>query len=1126
MATEQPGSFVFYDPSGARWKHVSRIAQTAFLGFALLLALFFLVGVSLPQLPVLGLPQVAPVVRLELGNMGGGARRVPKNVPYRIARPKEPVRYVHSFSPVIHPKTAAQAVDGKPLVWGFYVNWDPASMVSLRLHLNHLTHLLPEWLVLQNAKGDVDDQTDSTVVAIAKQANLPIYPMLTNYRNGDWQAGDVRKILHDPNRSRDLIENIRSNLAEHGFAGINVDLEQASAKDRLLLVRFMQNLTQTLHRSGYVVSEDVPVDDEAYDLKALAASVDFLVPMIYDEHYQTGEPGPVASQTFFDDQLDKLVKVIPPGKLVAAFGNYGYDWAIGGRGGAEVAFGDVMTAAAQTGQAVQWDKQTENPVLRYSANNQQHEIWFLDAVTAGNEISDVHDAGIRGLGLWRLGAEDPGLWLVLDRNTWPAQNFDVSTLARLPADQGPPRHFGSGEILRVTQTPKDGSRTVIAPPSDQDDWSEQYHSYPTPFVIAHTGALPEKVLCLSFDDGPDNQYTPAILNILKERHVPATFFVIGVNAEQFPALIKREFAEGHEIGNHTYTHPNIAATSPLRTELELSTTQRIIENLLGVSTTFFRPPYNADSEPTTPQEIEPIYRAQQYGYATISETIDPRDWQPGITTQAIIAETENELATAVSEHDEDATHIILLHDAGGNREATVAALPQMIDYFRSKGYRFARVGELIGKDRAEVMPKTVGEELRLAKIEGGGLDVKARLRQLLGVLFLCAIFASVARSLIYGVLAIMQKIRAGRAVYDPAYCPPVSVIIAAYNEDKVIAATVRSILANGYDNLEIVVVDDGSKDRTLEVLQGEFSENRKVCIVTQPNGGKSAALNHGIREAKNEILIAVDADTVFRAGTIAQLVRHFADPMVGAVSGNARVGNKKKWITRFQSIEYIYGFNLDRRALDYLNAITVVPGAVGAWRKELVLRCGGFLNDTLAEDTDLTLAIRRLGYVIRYEQDAIAYTEAPEDTRSLMKQRFRWVFGTLQASWKHRDALFVPKYGTLGFIALPSIWVFQLLLSALSPFAEIAMIVSLIGGEWRVVLLYYAAFFVLELLTGFLAYALEGVAPWDLSLLFFQTIYYRQIMLYVLGKSIVFAIRGRLVGWGKLERKATVTATT
>ncbi len=252
------------------------------------------------------------------------------------------------------------------------------------------------------------------------------------------------------------------------------------------------------------------------------------------------------------------------------------------------------------------------------------------------------------------------------------------------------------------------------------------------------------------------------------------------------------------------------------------------------------------------------------------------------------------------------------------------------------------------------------------------------------------------------------------------------------------------------------------------------------------------------------------------------LVRHFADPKVGAVSGNARVGNRRKWIARFQSIEYICGFNLDRRALDLLNAITVVPGAVGAWRKELIEQIGGFGHDTLAEDTDLTLAIRRMGYAVRYEEQAIAYTEAPETTRALAKQRFRWSFGTLQAAWKHRDATFDPRYGFLGLLAMPSIWLFQVLLAAISPLAEVAMVFALVAGNWRTVLLFYAAFFVLELLTALLAYALEGELPSDLKLFVLQRLYFRVLMQYVLVKSILYAINGRTVGWGKLERTATV----
>jgi cellulose synthase/poly-beta-1,6-N-acetylglucosamine synthase-like glycosyltransferase/peptidoglycan/xylan/chitin deacetylase (PgdA/CDA1 family) len=1122
VSPDPPRSFVFHDPSGIRWIRFRRIAQLAGLALALSAAVFLLAGLSLPQLPVLGLPAIGPAVPPELSGLTSRTSLL-RNVPYRVPKPVKPVRYVRSLSPVIHPRHAATGGGGKPLVWGFFVNWDAASIVSLRLHLSHLTHLIPEWLVLQNAQGDIDDQTDSTVVAIAKQANLPIYAMLTNFR-GAWQARDLHKILRDPNRQRDLIENLRSNLAEHGFAGVNVDFEELAAKDREPFVRFITLLTDTLHQSGYIVSADVPTDDDAYDLKSLAAALDFVVPMIYDEHYQTGEPGPVASQGFFETQLENLSKAIPPAKLIAGFGNYGYDWIIGQKGGAEVTFGDVMAASTESGKSIQWDAEADNPVLRYAVNGTSHEVWFLDAVTALNQILAAHDANCRGLGVWRLGGEDPALWLVLEPDAWPLDHFNTAALTLLSAGQEAPRHYGKGEILHVAERPRTGTRSVSAPPTDQDYFSERYVTPSTPYVIDHSGALDQKLLCLTFDDGPDKRYTPEILDILKQRGVPATFFVIGVNAENFPELIKREYAEGHEIGNHTYTHPNIALTSPLRTKLELSTTQRIIENLLGVSTTFFRPPYNADSEPTTPDEIEPIRRAQDYGYATISETIDPRDWERGVTAKAIIDEVKSEIDTSIAEHDEAATHIILLHDAGGNRDATVAALPRIIDYYKSKGYQFGRVGDLIGKSRGQVMPEAGRKELRLAQIEGGGFDAKARFRQILGVLFLTAIFAALTRCAIFGVLAVLQKRATRRARFDAAYRPYVSVIIAAYNEEKVIVRTVDSILENGYPGMEIIIVDDGSKDRTLETLRERFGDQPNVSILTQPNGGKSAALNNGIGHAKYEILIAVDADTLFRPGTIERLARHFVDPRIGAVSGNARVGNRQKWLTRFQSIEYIYGFNLDRRALDYLNAITVVPGAVGAWRKQLVLDCGGFLHDTLAEDTDLTLAIRRLGYVIRYEQDAVAYTEAPEDTRSLLKQRFRWVFGTLQACWKHRDALFAPKYGTLGFVALPSIWLFQVVLSMLAPFAEIGMLFSLLAGDWRVVLLYYGAFFLLELLTGFLAYYLEGLPPGDLWLLFFQTIYYRQIMLYVLAKSFLFAIRGRLVGWGKLERKATVTS--
>jgi cellulose synthase/poly-beta-1,6-N-acetylglucosamine synthase-like glycosyltransferase/peptidoglycan/xylan/chitin deacetylase (PgdA/CDA1 family)/spore germination protein YaaH len=1104
-------TFVFHDPSGRRWARVRRIAGAAGV-FGLLAFCVFLLSLFVsPQLPNLGLPAVEHLVRFsEVPSVIRGEKAV-KNVPFKLQKAVKNLKYVRSASPVIHPKTAAATGPSQPIVFGYYVNWDPASVVSLRLNLQHLTHLVPEWLVLQNGKGELDDQTDPTVARIASDAKLPVLAMVTNFRDG-WQAADLHSVLSNAVARAELVENIYANLEEHKFAGANIDFEELRAADRGPMVAFLRALRDRLKPAGMLVTESVPVGDSAYDLREIAALCDFVVPMVYDEHYQSGNPGPVASEEWFDRQLQQLGKLLPAEKTVIGMGGYGYDWMIGGRGSAEVGFGDVMSAAKSNHASIVWDPGTENPVLRYTTGGQQHEIWLLDAVTGLNQINAIEDAGFRGFGLWRLGAEDPGLWTVMKPETWPTATFDAGQLTPLSAQQSVIR-YGDGEVLRVSETPQEGRRSVWRGPDG--DFAERYDQYPSYYVVENTGKPLGKSVSLSFDDGPDPKYTPQVLDILKARGVPATFFVVGVEAEQSSYLLRREYAEGHTIGNHTYSHPNMAAVSAERTRLELAATLRIIEHTTGRSTILFRPPYNADSEPQTIDEVVPILRAQEAGYLSIGERIDPRDWQTGITVDAILADILAE---------KDDGNIILLHDGGGNRSITVEALPRIIDTLRAQGYRFVSIGDLIGKTRDQLMPLPDPNERRWAEIEGQAFGTKSNFKKVVGVLFLWAIYLTALRSLVYGGLAVVQKFRARRRVFDPDFRPPVSVVIAAYDEEKVIAKTVDSVLANGYPDIEVVVIDDGSRDGTLRVLQEAFGGDARVKIATQPNAGKAAALNHAISLARNEILVAVDADTIFRRGTIGKLTRHFADPRVGAVSGNARVGNRGKWITRFQSIEYIYGFNLDRRALDLLNAITVVPGAAGAWRKSLVIQAGGFGNATLAEDTDLTLAIRRLGYRIRYDEEAVAYTEAPEDTRSLARQRFRWSFGTLQAAWKHREVTFDPRYGSLGIVALPSIWLFQVLLSALSPFADLAMIIALFAGNWRVVLVYYGAFFVLELLTGLLAYGLEGEPPRDLVLLFFQRVYYRMLMQWVLLRSVLYAIRGGLVGWGKIERRASVQA--
>ena len=365
------------------------------------------------------------------------------------------------------------------------------------------------------------------------------------------------------------------------------------------------------------------------------------------------------------------------------------------------------------------------------------------------------------MGLWRLGAEDPDLWNVLKPEAWPAGDFDPAELADLTAQKSVVS-YGDGDI----GAPYRADAARRQPQSDarcrRRLFPNSTASCPSYFVIESSGGGTGKVLCLTFDDGPDARYTPGILDILKSRGVHAgTFFVIGANADQNIGLIKREYGEGHDIGNHTYTHPNIALVSPERAALELSTTQRIIENALGVSTVLFRPPYNADSQPQTPEEIMPVLRAQQAGYVTVGERIDPRDWEKGITADAIVSDIQSELAQ------DNPGHVILLHDAGGDRSATLIALPRILERMQSQGYRFVPLSELLGEKRAQVMPTPSSEELRWARIEGEAFDTQGNFKKIIGLLFLGAIYLTLARSLVYGILALFPKIAGAACAFRP-----------------------------------------------------------------------------------------------------------------------------------------------------------------------------------------------------------------------------------------------------------------------------------------------------------------------------------------------------------------------
>src|SRR6266849_5774670 len=762
-----------------------------------------------------------------------------------------------------------------------------------------------------------------------------------------------------------------------------------------------------------------------------------------------------------------------------------------------------------------------------SIHNHVHQVWMLDAITAYNELRGSERLGVQGTALWRLGSADTSLWPV-----WDAAHADDAARQKLTdLPPGPDLILeGDGDFWHITDTPKHGRRSFEYDAATDLFTDESYDAIPLSFNIDQFGAANKKI-ALSFDDGPDPEWTPKILDVLKEKSVPGVFFVIGNMANQRPDILKREYAEGHEIGNHTFTHPkfddNITHTE-IRWQLNL--TERLIESTLGAKSILFRPPYGIDHQPEYAEEVAQLPYPQELGYLIVGQRIDPDDWSQRdgkpIPAKEIV---ESVLRQA------DKGNIVLLHDGGGDRSQTLAALPQIIDALRADGYQLVSVSDLIGKTRAQVMLPLSAEEQFEARADGFIFTLFQWSRFFIGIIFILGIVLVSGRTVIIGLLALIEKLRPGHAVMpDPP--PSVTVLIPAHNEENVIVQTVTSVLLSDLKDLRIIVVDDGSADKTGELLDVNFSHEPRVRIIHQVNRGKAAALNLAMSQADTEIVVTIDADTEIESDAISKLVRHFSNPTVGAVAGNVKVGNRSRWLTRWQALEYITSQNMEKRAFDLLNCITVVPGALGAWRKKAIEAAGGITADTVAEDADLTIGIRRLGWRISYDEQAIAWTEAPETPGALIRQRFRWTFGTLQSFWKHSGTLFRPKYGTLGWIALPNIFVFQLALPLISPIIDLLFLGSValwalenLHLSWLPTIhattddllrsvFFFIGFLLIDVFTCVLAFALERKEDWTLLVpVLLQRFYYRQLMYVVLFRSVKEAVHGRPVGWRGVE---------
>ena len=1170
---------VFYDPQKKRWKRLRGIFDVLALAGLLIGTIF-----------VIGLLRIRPLPELLLQS--------PKRNYRALSSPPVVTKTGQKLKRSAHRRTDLRPSDiplnsGEGLRAAYYVEDDPASYSSLKQHIKQIDLLFPEWLHVVTPEGsltaftidnrayrvvdnagvhEIDREQKVRRVIAASRQDTEVFPLVNNYDplKGVFQAS-VGEFLTSEAARANFVQQIDRVLAANAdYRGLSVDFEEIPETAQAGFNALIAALYADFHARGLRLYVNTPVGDDDFNLKFLADHSDGLLMMNYDQHQTGSGPGPIAAQDWFTDNLRNVLRVVPKEKVICGLGNYGYDWITelpaaekkGARGkkaapapkvlrSQNMSTQDAWQAASDSDSQVELDGDSQNAHFAYDDEDahERHQVWFLDAVTALNEMRAARALGIQTYALWRLGQEDNSLWKVWES---PTRADPTKELAQVEPGYDVDTE-GEGDILRITRKPQTGHRTVTmdddktVPVQFRSVTDETMDSYPLSYTVEQYGYHPNQV-ALSFDDGPDPEWTPKILDILKQNNVHGTFLMIGEEAQNNVGLMQRAYREGNEIGNHTFTHPDVSEISSKQLDLQLNATERLFGSKLGVQPLYFRPPYSIDQEPDTNDQAAPVERIQELGYVIVGNKIDTNDWdEHPRKTPKEITDSVFEQIDSMKDRPWARGSIILLHDGGGDRSATVAALPMLIKSLRARGFEIVPVSQLLGKTRAEVMPALTPKQRWQARADSVAFFLVAFFNHfVIGVFFVGDVLMS-GRLIIIGLFATIDRFRKRQNFSTPEYTPRVAVLIPAYNEEKVIVRTIRSVMMSTYKNIRIIVIDDGSKDRTFDVAKEAYPkdiESGRLTVLTKPNGGKADALNFALDQMDEEIYVGIDADGVIAHDAIGRLVCHFANPKIGAVAGNAKVGNRVNLWTRWQALEYITSQNFERRALDLFDVVMVVPGAIGAWRTEPVRAGGGYHSNTVAEDADLTMNLLEQGYSVIYEDQALAFTEAPEDMDGLMRQRFRWSFGILQAVFKHKGA--IRKHRAMGLFALPNILIFQILLPLVSPLIDFMFVAGVIHyfvdrhfhpeaastASFYKLLTFFFAFLVIDFIASALAFALERKHPaskgdgWLLFHIWIQRFSYRQVFSVVLFKTLKRAIDGKPFNWDKLDRTATMSKAT
>ncbi|HEX2840198.1 MAG TPA: polysaccharide deacetylase family protein [Hyphomicrobium sp.] len=1013
----------------------------------------------------------------------------------------------------------------------FFDVHEMSAFAGLKDHASSLDAIFPNFLTidpttkrLARISGESEERLHRR---LQKQAPaLSIYPILSNELN---YADAVASMSSEGFRAQ-LVDDVRNYLHTQQYAGIVLDLNELPWSSFGYVLDFVYRLTDAVRPEGRkVIVLGSPNPDKA-QLQQLAAAADYVVTPTDRAIRDPKIGGPLAAQSDFEATLRDYLETVDPKKIIVAAGSFACD-GVRGQPCKKISVQSAWNTAQRAGAAIAFDQKSLNSRFSYVDElGRSHDVWLLDGVTLFNQAKVALAQLPGGLALSAIGLEDPTAWSILARGRVP----DASALADLRVlPQG--RSFDEAlesQIVNAAPEGSSGSRTVSYNEELGLIVDQKFSKIPVGQIFSGWDASDKNLLAITFDDGPDEINTGLILDVLAEKGVPATFFVIGQNALQHPEVLKRMYEAGHDIGNHTFSHPRLSDIAEWQMHYELNASQRVLEMILGIDTRLFRPPYNGSVLSDQADNAAVIAEVSRLGYATVLSGAHGWDWlnpKPEFIHDEIVK-------GVLSGNGQ----IILLHDKG-ERSNTLAALPRIIDTLRAHGFRFGTIHELLHKDRSQVMPPY--DPARLAsegKANGGygGIIAYQSVSACIAALAMLIVFLNVTR-LIFTVGGTLvhqsrERERANRKFWPSS----VAVIIPAFNEELVICKTIRSILGSSRSDFEVIVVDDGSTDNTAAVAAAAFANDPRVKVFKKPNGGKADTANFALAHTEAEVVIAIDADGVLGHDAIELMVRHFEDPRVGAVAGTAIVGNKGTWLTRFQDLEYMVGQYLDRRALTLFNANSVVPGAIGAWRREALLQIGGYATDTVAEDCDATFSVIRKGWLVLYEPAAETRTEAPETLHGLMKQRRRWMFGMLQVLCKNIDAIRVGPT-SLGWLTMPHVLCFGYVVALVTPLLVAAFMIQ--SGvqilQWRastdpefnyqvsVYLKWWIFLSIADLIVISAALYVAGIKDilQKIPLIILQRIIYLPILYWIAFETVFAALKGKIVRWNKLNRTGTVS---